>query len=255
MKCFSRAKVRQSAEMFCACSRKSVAEIHYYDIITMRHKDTKVFLHSHPEKYPLRYDDGRISSQGQQVNGYGHNDTNNWWQVIPTKALPETGRGRIVRGSDVVQLLHVNTDTLLLTHDVASPLMPTNQEFTTWQKDDYSRHNDTLFRIVLTTGEEGDVFKSKSGQFRLIHVPTRVAMWTHPKQLPEWGFRQQEINGNKNSNEKTAVWYIEEIVSSACTYPSPPALCERLTDTSPLQPTIRTGSPKHSLQAPARRRR
>jgi dolichyl-phosphate-mannose--protein O-mannosyl transferase len=41
-------------------------EIRYYDVITMKHKDTKVFLHSHVEKYPLQYDDGRISSQGTQ---------------------------------------------------------------------------------------------------------------------------------------------------------------------------------------------
>lgn len=40
------------------------AEIRYYDTITIKHKDTKVFLHSHPERYPLKYDDGRISSQG-----------------------------------------------------------------------------------------------------------------------------------------------------------------------------------------------
>lgn len=30
----------------------------------MKHKDTKVFLHSHPDKYPLQYEDGRISTQG-----------------------------------------------------------------------------------------------------------------------------------------------------------------------------------------------
>lgn len=39
-------------------------EIRYYDTITLKHKDTKVYLHSHLESYPLRYDDGRISSQG-----------------------------------------------------------------------------------------------------------------------------------------------------------------------------------------------
>jgi dolichyl-phosphate-mannose-protein mannosyltransferase len=39
-------------------------ELKYYDTVTLRHKDTKVFLHSHPEHYPLRYEDGRISSQG-----------------------------------------------------------------------------------------------------------------------------------------------------------------------------------------------
>ncbi|KAJ7898450.1 glycosyltransferase family 39 protein [Mycena leptocephala] len=160
-------------------------EIRYYDIVTLRHKETKVFLHSHVERYPLKYDDGRISSQGQQVTGYGHNDTNNNWQIIPTKALPETGRGRYVRHGDLIQLLHVNTQTHLLTHDVASPLMPTNQEFTT-----------------------------KAGHFRLVHAPTKVSMWTHPKQLPEWAFKQQEINGNKAATEKSATWFVEDIISA-----------------------------------------
>ncbi|TFK39781.1 glycosyltransferase family 39 protein [Crucibulum laeve] len=187
-------------------------DIHYYDIVTMRHKDTKVFLHSHVERYPLTYDDGRVSSQGQQVTGYGHNDTNNNWQIIPTKSLPETGKGRVVRHDDVIQLLHVNTNTHLLTHDVASPLMPTNQEFTTWPKDDHSRHNDTLFQLVLTEGHNGQAWKSKSGHFRLIHMPTRVSMWTHSKQLPDWAFKQQEINGNKNPTEKSATWYVDDII-------------------------------------------
>ena len=183
----------------------------------MRHKDTKVFLHSHPDKYPLQYDDNRISSQGQQVTGYGHNDTNNHWRIVPTKSLPETGRGRIVRNNDVVQLLHMATNTLLLTHDVASPLMPTNQEFTTWPKDDYSRHNDTLFTIQLAwDAPENEPFKSKSGYFKLIHVPTKVALWTHPKTLPDWAYKQQEINGNKNPSERSAIWYIEDIIADQC---------------------------------------
>jgi len=188
-------------------------EIRYYDTITIRHKESKVFLHSHLERYPLTYEDGRISSKGQQVTGYGHNDTNNYWKVIPTKALPEAGRGRIVRHNDVIQLLHVNTNSHLLTHDVASPLMPTNQEFTTWPKDDHSRHNDTLFTLVVLDTLAGQPWKSKSGYFRLLHVPTKVSMWTHSKQLPDWAFKQQEINGNKNPTEKTATWYAEEIVS------------------------------------------
>ncbi|PCH44324.1 glycosyltransferase family 39 protein [Wolfiporia cocos MD-104 SS10] len=187
-------------------------EIRYHDTVTIRHRDTRVFLHSHPEQYPLKYDDGRISSQGQQVTGYGHEDSNNHWQIIPTKALPETGRGRIVRQDDVIQLLHINTQSHLLTHDVASPLMPTNEEFTTWPRDDHTRHNDTLFQLKLVDAHEGEPWKSKSGHFRLIHVPTKVAMWTHPKQLPEWAFNQQEINGNKNVNEKSTIWFVDDIV-------------------------------------------
>ncbi|KAI9440744.1 glycosyltransferase family 39 protein [Lactarius indigo] len=121
-------------------------ELKYHDTVTLKHKDTK----------------GSHDFVGQQVTGYGHADENNWWQIIPTKALPETGRGRIVRHGDVIQLLHVSTQTYLLTHDVASPLMPTNQEFTT-----------------LNGAHEGEPVRSKSGYLRLVHLPTKVSLWTH----------------------------------------------------------------------------
>ncbi|KAI0343077.1 glycosyltransferase family 39 protein [Trametopsis cervina] len=189
-------------------------EIRYYDTITIKHKDTKVFLHSHPERYPLKYEDGRISSQGQQVTGYGHDDLNNHWQVIPTKSLPETGRGRIVRNDDVVQLLHVSTQTLLLTHDVASPTMPTNEEVTTWPKDDHSRYNDTLFHLRLMDTSAGTSWKTKSGLFKLVHVPTKVAIWTFPGQLPDWAFSQQEVNGKKELADRSTIWYVDDVLNN-----------------------------------------
>lgn len=42
-------------------------DLRYYDTVTIKHKDTKVFLHSHVERYPLKYDDGRISSTGRFI--------------------------------------------------------------------------------------------------------------------------------------------------------------------------------------------
>lgn len=188
-------------------------EVRYYDTVTFKHKDTKVFLHSHKDKYPLKYKDGRISSQGQQVTGYPHEDLNNQWQVIPTKAIPETGRGRVVRHQDAVQLLHISTQSYLLTHDVASPTMPTNQEVTTIAKEDMrARYNETLFTLNIVGGHDGQPVKSKSSHLRLVHVPTKVAIWTHPQALGDWAFKQQEINGNKDNEARTATWWIDDIV-------------------------------------------
>jgi dolichyl-phosphate-mannose-protein mannosyltransferase len=146
------------------------------------------------------------------VTGYAHNDTNNFWAIIPTKALPETGRGRIVRHEDIVQLLHVSTQSYLLTHDVASPTMPTNQEFTTWPKEDHSRHNDTLFQLKIVNGKGNEAWKTKSGQFRLIHIPTKVSLLTHNKLLDEWAFKQQEVNGKKSTDDRSDIWFVDEIV-------------------------------------------
>ena len=186
-------------------------DINYFDNLSMRHKDTKVFLHSHTDRYPLRYDDGRISSQGQQVTGYPHNDTNNLWQIIPQKELE--GTDNPVKNGDIVRFRHLVTDSYLLTHDVASPYFPTNQEFTTAAEEAAlgERFNDTLFEIKIENGKPSQQFKTKSSHFKLIHYNTKVAMWTHTTPLPEWGYKQAEINGNKNSQQSSNVWLIEEV--------------------------------------------
>lgn len=126
-----------------------------------------------------------------------------------------------MRNDDVIQLLHVATQSLLMTHDVASPTMPTNEEFTTWPKDDHSRHNDTLFHLRITDSHPGAAWKTKSGLFKLIHVPTKVAMWTFPGQLPDWAFNQQEVNGKKETNEKTTIWYVDDIIENAGQHTTP----------------------------------
>ncbi|KAJ5180447.1 hypothetical protein N7492_003657 [Penicillium capsulatum] len=187
--------------------------VQYFDTITMRHKDTKVLLHSHWDKYPLRYDDGRISSQGQQVTGYPHNDTNNLWQILPTKPLGEDDESKSVRNGDIIQLLHVGTDSILLTHDVASPFYPTNQEFTTVSRElaDGERHNDTMFELKIENGKPFQELRTYASLIKLIHVPTRVAMWTHTTPLPDWGFKQAEINGNKNILQSSNLWFPETI--------------------------------------------
>ena len=191
--------------------------IDYFDSISIKHKETKTYLHSHPDRYPLRYDDGRVSSQGQQVTGYPYNDTNNYWQIMPGDIvdLENQEPGHQVKNGDFVKLRHLVTDTYLLSHDVASPYYPTNQEFTTVALDQANgeRYNDTLFEIKIENGKPGQQLKSVSGHFKLIHVPTRVAMWTHTTPLPDWAYKQAEINGNKNIQQSSNIWYVEEVPS------------------------------------------
>lgn len=187
-------------------------EIRYYDTITLKHKDTKQFLYSHTDTYPLRYPDGRISSQGQQVTCYQYNDTNNHWQILPTRPIPETGRGRVVRHNDIVQFRHVGTNTILLTHDVASPTMPTNTEFTTIDPDNEERKDETYFQLSSEEAHEGEAIKTLSSHLKVMHMKTHVWLWTHKVALPDWGHKQQEVNGNKKMDDPTLVWIADEIV-------------------------------------------
>jgi dolichyl-phosphate-mannose-protein mannosyltransferase len=187
--------------------------IDYYDSIQIKHKETHGYLHSHPDRYPLRYDDGRVSSQGQQVTGYPYADANNHWQILPL--VSDDALGHHVKNNDLVRLRHVVTNTMLLSHDVASPYYPTNQEFTTVSMEEAltDRFNDTLFEIRIENGKPGQEFKSLSGQFKLIHNPSKVAMWTHTTPLPDWAYKQQEINGNKNLGQSSNIWFVDEIPS------------------------------------------
>lgn len=195
---------------------KSAMDIHFYDTVTIQSVPLNMYLHSHPERYPLQYSDGRISTQGQQVTGYGHPDANNHWQIVPPVDLPvdDPHRNGAIAGSQRVRLLHVATDSYLLTHDVASPSYPTNEEFTVVTREEAEANEDlyskTIFDLELL--KQSSV-KTMMSQFRLKHVKTPVAMWLSEHTLPDWGFGQYEINGNKNSGASGTVWYFSDIVS------------------------------------------
>ena len=155
---------------------------------------------------------------GQQVTGYPHNDTNNLWQILPEKPFPTENRhGHRIRNNNVVRLRHIVTNTMLLSHDVASPYYPTNQEFTTTSMEnaDGPKVNNTLFEIKIEHGKKEQVFSTVSSHMKLIHRPSRVAMWTHTTPLPDWGYKQQEINGNKNVAQSSNIWFVEDIHSIA----------------------------------------
>ncbi|KAJ1553771.1 hypothetical protein HK405_006936 [Cladochytrium tenue] len=206
---------------------KNAVSVLYDSNITLIHREQKVYLHSHPDKYPLRYDDGRISSQGQQITGYPHKDINNIFTIVaPDPELYPEAKGykphpqevqrgvRYLKSGDAIRLYHPMTKSFLLTHDVASPLTTTNMEITTIPEDAdniMARYNDTIWYFEVVDGDRGDRLKSRRSHFRAISAAYRVALHAHKGILPEWGFKQNEINGNKNQNEKSNVWYIEDV--------------------------------------------
>ncbi len=196
---------------------REAKDVNFYDIITIKHKNTNCFLHSHSHLYPLRYEDGRISSQGQQVTcaQSAMEDSNDFWEILPPQPFEGNKLGHPVHQGDTFRLRHVGTNGYLLTHDVASPLYPTNEEFTVVSIDegDGPRFQDTLFRFDPVDKKTGDVLKTKGSFVKILHVPTPVAMWTHNDVLlPEWAFNHQEINGNKNIQSNENNWFIENII-------------------------------------------
>ena len=184
--------------------------------ISLLHYKTNCYLHSHSHNYPLRYDDDRVSSQGQQITGYPHADSNNHWRLIPADDVYEVVENgvtqpRYLKNGDIVQLEHVNTKRWLLTHDVASPLTPTHMEMTAIVPDE-SRRNETLWRIEVEGGASDAIVGTIDAKLKLINVQHKVALSSHKKPYGEWGFGQQEVNGNKNHKQKTNTWVVDDVV-------------------------------------------
>lgn len=206
-------------------------ELHYFDAISLQHRGTNAYLHSHEHHYPLRYDDGRISSEGQQVTAYQHPDSNNMWRIMPVWPVDNDDgsfnvtKRRIYHGAPI-RLMHVGTNSFLLAHDVASPLMPTNEEFTTVPAENLDDElRDTVFELTIEDGVANrTTWHSRRSRVRLIHADTRVAMWTHADGvLPAWGFGQLEVNGVKNAQERTALWSVDDVHPD----PTSPMFAER----------------------------
>ena len=136
---------------------------------------------------------------------------NCYWRIKSSIEETEENDGpRLVKNGDIIQLEHVVTGTDLLTHDVASPWMPTNEEVTTVPVG--TRHAETLFKIIFEDdNDDQNTLETHMTSFRLIHEDTKVAIWTHNRKLPDWGLEQLEVNGNKNAVDKTNYWSAQEI--------------------------------------------
>ena len=191
--------------------------------ITLQHTATNHYLHSHDHFYPLRYEDGRISSKGQQVLGYANSDLNSVWKIEPLDPAfhPDTfllsdeekqKKIRYLRHQSLFRLRHVGTDSYLVTHDVASPLTKTNMEMTTLKGTAaQERYNDTIWKVILFDGDSTEKIKSKKDVVFIINHSFNVALHTFKEKLPDWGFKMQEINGNKKTTEPSNRWSFQTV--------------------------------------------
>lgn len=192
-------------------------EIYYGHTIRIKSRLEEIYLHSHNHTYPRIHDDGKVSSQGQQVTGYPAKDRNNLWKILPAERKRISHEEKmVIKDGDSIRLMHVGTGKMLYTHDVASPLTRTNMEITVVDEEDEEKFAATLWNVEIKAG--GQVLKALSCQFRLVHNVHKVALTNHQQPLPKWGFGQREINGDKrglDENSKWIVWDVDEPMSES----------------------------------------
>lgn len=173
------------------------------------------WLHSHRSAYPVTYSSGRGSSHQQQVTCYPFKDVNNWWIVKDPgrHQLEVNNPPRPVRHGDVVQLVHGMTTRLLNTHDVAAPMSPHAQEVSCYVDYNVSMPAQSLWRLDLVNrNSDAETWKAILSEVRFVHVNTSAILKLSGAHLPEWGFRQLEVVGEKLSRgfHESTMWTVEE---------------------------------------------
>ncbi|XP_015989349.2 protein O-mannosyl-transferase 1 isoform X4 [Rousettus aegyptiacus] len=162
-------------------------EVAYGSQVTLKNafgKPVPCWLHSHQSTYPMIYENGRGSSHQQQVTCYPFKDVNNWWIV------KDPGR-----------------------HDVAAPLSPHSQEVSCYVDYNISMPAQNLWRLdIVNRDADTDVWKTILSEVRLVHLNTSAVLKVSGAHLPDWGFRQLEVVGEKVSrgHHESAVWTVEE---------------------------------------------
>lgn len=182
--------------------------------ITLRHTHGRTcWLHSHLQKYPTKYEDGRGSSHQQQVTCYSFKDVNNWWIVKKPNyedIVVEEPLERI-RDGDVIQLIHGMTGRLLNSHDVAAPMTPSNQEVSCYIDYNISMPSHNLWKVNLVNRDETNgVWHTIRSHVQLIHLNSSQVLKFSGKQLPDWGFNQHEIVTDRLFDSDDTVWNVEE---------------------------------------------
>ncbi|XP_055056209.2 protein O-mannosyl-transferase 1 isoform X2 [Misgurnus anguillicaudatus] len=182
---------------------------------TLSSKPVPCWLHSHKANYPVRYENGRGSSHQQQVTCYPFKDVNNWWIIKDPgrHSLVVNSPPKPVRHGDVIQLVHGMTSRYLNTHDVAAPMSPHLQEVSAYIDFNVSMLAQNLWRVDITNREsDREIWKTILSEVRFVHVNTSAVLKLSGVSLPEWGFKQLEVVGDKinKAYQQTGVWNVEE---------------------------------------------
>ncbi|XP_037294081.1 protein O-mannosyl-transferase 2 isoform X2 [Manduca sexta] len=77
------------------------------------------------------------------------------------------------------------------------------------QQDGIGDAND-VWKIVISGGRDGDEVQTVKSKLILVHYLQACALTTTGKQLPKWGYEQQEVACNPNLRDKNALWNVED---------------------------------------------
>ncbi|XP_032521086.2 protein O-mannosyl-transferase 2 [Danaus plexippus] len=179
-------------------------QLAYGAILTLKnHRTGGGYLHSHHHLYP-----SGVGARQQQITTYTHKDDNNRWLVKPYDKEAVEGVV-VVKSGDLVRLTHVATGRNLHSHRERAPLTTKYMQVTGYGEDGIGDAND-VWKVVVSGGADGEEILTVKSKLMFVHYLQSCALTTTGKQLPKWGFEQQEVACNHNLRDKNALWNVED---------------------------------------------
>ncbi|XP_034489564.1 protein O-mannosyl-transferase 2 [Drosophila innubila] len=181
-------------------------DVAYGALVTIKnHKTGGGYLHSHSHLYPK--DSG---ARQQQITTYTHKDDNNIWVIKPynKQQLPE-GQLQLLRHGDLMRLEHLVTKRNLHSHSEPAPMTKKHLQVTGYGELGVGDAND-VWRVLIVGGRTNDTIHTVTSRLMFVHYLQNCALTSSGKQLPKWGFEQQEVSCNLNIRDKNAQWNVED---------------------------------------------
>ncbi|XP_037954211.1 protein O-mannosyl-transferase 2-like [Teleopsis dalmanni] len=176
----------------------------YGALVTIKnHKTGGGYLHSHFHLYPKG-----VGARQQQITTYTHKDDNNKWLLKPYNKETVTDL-KLLKNGDQIRLEHVATKRNLHSHAEPAPVTKKHIQVTGYGDNGVGDAND-IWRVVIVGGKVNNTVKTVTTKVMFIHVLQNCALTASGKQLPKWGFEQQEVSCNPNLRDKYAYWNFED---------------------------------------------
>uniref|UniRef100_A0A9J8CID5 dolichyl-phosphate-mannose--protein mannosyltransferase n=1 Tax=Cyprinus carpio carpio TaxID=630221 RepID=A0A9J8CID5_CYPCA len=120
---------------------------------------------------------------------------------------------RTVSSKPVPCWLHSHKANYPVRHDVAAPMSPHSQEVSGYIDFNVSMPAQNLWRVDIVNREsDREIWKTILSEVRLVHVNTSAVLKLSGASLPEWGFKQLEVVGDKiyKGYQQSGMWNVEE---------------------------------------------
>ncbi|VEN44946.1 unnamed protein product [Callosobruchus maculatus] len=177
----------------------------YGAVITLKnHRTGGGYLHSHFHLYP----EG-VGARQQQITTYTHKDDNNKWIIKKYNEEPNTDKVEIVKNGDLVRFEHVPTRRNLHSHKEQAPITKKHYQVTGYGENGTGDAND-VWRLSIISSAEGSELQAVRHKIKLVHYLQQCLLTTSGKQLPKWGYEQQEVSCNPNLRDVNGLWNVEE---------------------------------------------